>query len=197
MVDPTWHETSVESWSQRWPRDVCSLLQLSLYYVLYRAETWILTANQEGALDGVYTWMLRRPLMCTGKTKCPTPSSTLPYKDYLSRSGNERMRLAGHCVRHPESAVSPLVLWEPIDGNRSKGRRRLITFVDQLKKDARQQETTERRTLMLDQDAWKTTIRVSREGVGWRHPLAQLMAPLQIKQIGLTCFILNILTSLI
>ena len=60
--------------------------------------------------------------------------------------------------------MSPLVLWEPIDGIRSKGRRR-ITFVDQLKKDATQQETSELRTLMLDQDAWKTTIRVSREGV--------------------------------
>ena len=76
-----------------------------------------------------------------------------------------RMRLAGHCVRHPELAVSPLVLWEPIDGIRSKGRRR-IPFVDQLKKDATQQETSQLRTLMLDRDAWKTTIRVSREGVG-------------------------------
>ena len=46
-----------------------------------------------------------------------------------------RMRLVGHCVRHPELAVSPLVLLEPIDGNRSKGRGRL-TFIDQLKKDA-------------------------------------------------------------
>ena len=76
-----------------------------------------------------------------------------------------RMRLAGHCVRHPELAVSPLVLWAPVDGHRSKGRMR-ITFVDQLKKDATQQETTELRTLMLDRDAWKTIIRVSREGIG-------------------------------
>ena len=52
-----------------------------------------------------------------------------------------RMRLAGHCVRHPELVVSPLVLWEPIDRNMSKGRRRL-TLIDQ-KKDATQQETTE------------------------------------------------------
>ena len=59
-----------------------------------------------------------------------------------------RMRLAGHCVRHPELAVSPLVILEPINGNKSKGRRRL-TFVDQLKEDATQQETTELRTLML------------------------------------------------
>ena len=50
------------------------------------------------------------------------------------------MRLAGHCVRHPELAVSPLVLWEPIDGIRNKGRRRRTSFVDQLKKDATQQE---------------------------------------------------------
>ena len=59
------------------------------------------------------------------------------------------MRLAGHCVRHPELAVSPLVLWEPIDGIRNKGRSR-TSFVDQLKKDATQQETSELRTLMLN-----------------------------------------------
>ena len=61
--------------------------------------------------------------------------------------------------------MRPLVLWEPIDGNRSKGRRRL-SYADKLKKVATQQETTELNMLMLDRDAWKTTITDSREGVG-------------------------------
>ena len=75
------------------------------------------------------------------------------------------MRLAGHCVRHPELASSPFVLWEPIDGTRSRGRRK-ITSIDLLKKDATQQEAAELGTLMLDRDAWKATIKCSRDGVG-------------------------------
>ncbi|XP_038047527.1 uncharacterized protein LOC119721522 [Patiria miniata] len=74
-----------------------------------------------------------------------------------------RMRLAGHCVHHPELATSPLVIWEPIDGARSMGRKRL-SHVDQLKRDAAQQDSIELRKLMLDRDAWKVTIRGSREG---------------------------------
>ena len=50
-----------------------------------------------------------------GKLTCSLP--------LICTARERRMRLAGHCVRHPELAVSPLVLWEPINGNRSKGRR--------------------------------------------------------------------------
>ena len=83
---------------------------------------------------------------------------TLPRVSVKIR--DRRMRLDGYCFRQPELALIPLVLWKSIDLNRSKGRRRL-TFADKLKKDATQQETTELRTLMLDRNAWKTTIRVS------------------------------------
>ena len=106
----------MESWSQMSVATVESVL-------LYGAETWTLTANLERALDGVYTRMLRMALDVHWDGKTIMPNSQL----YAARPTK---RLAGHCVRHPELAVSPpIVLWEPIDGNRSKGRRR-ITFVD-------------------------------------------------------------------
>ena len=33
-----------------------------------------------------------------------------------------RLKLAGHCHRHPEEAMSRLVQWEPDHGKRKKGR---------------------------------------------------------------------------
>ena len=44
------------------------------------------------------------------------------------------MRLAGHCVRHPELAASELILWEPSHGKKSRGRPH-ATFIDTLKRD--------------------------------------------------------------
>ena len=59
--------------------------------LLYGADrTWTLTANQERALDSVYTRLLRMALDVHWEDHiCQTPSSTLPYQEYLSRSENE------------------------------------------------------------------------------------------------------------
>ena len=54
---------------------------------------------------------------------------------------------AGHCVRHDEEVASKLVLWEPTEGRRSRGRQK-ITFIDNLLEDASVSNTTELRTLM-------------------------------------------------
>ena len=51
-----------------------------------------------------------------------------------SKSKARRMKMAEHCVRHPELSVHPLILWEPSQGKASRGRRKLRN-VDMLKKD--------------------------------------------------------------
>ena len=45
-----------------------------------------------------------------------------------------RLRLVGHCQRHPELRAHRLILWEPTHGQRSRGRPR-STYKDQLKTD--------------------------------------------------------------
>ena len=45
-----------------------------------------------------------------------------------------RMKLAGHCVRHPEEVASTLVLWQPTTGRRNRGRQ-AVTFIDTLFQD--------------------------------------------------------------
>ena len=43
------------------------------------------------------------------------------------------MRMAGHCIRHPELSTHQLILWEPTQGKANRGRRQL-NYVDVLKK---------------------------------------------------------------
>ena len=76
-----------------------------------------------------------------------------------------RMRLAGHCVRHPELEASKLTLWEPTQGKARRGKRR-TTYVDVLRRDSFAHNTAEFKNLMLDRKLWMTAIQESRVGVG-------------------------------
>ena len=64
-----------------------------------------------------------------------------------------RLKLAGHCYRHPEEAASGLVLWEPKHGKRKRGRPAL-TYIDQL---CRETDLTpgEMTTCMLNRELWR------------------------------------------
>ena len=50
--------------------------------------------------------------------------------------------------------ASKLVLWQPRDGKRSRGRRR-ITYVDTLLAAARREDVDELKRAMMDRDTWK------------------------------------------
>ena len=60
-----------------------------------------------------------------------------------------RLRLAGHCQRHPELGAHRLILWEPNHGQQGRGRPR-TTFVDQLKRDTGTTTTGELAAMMKD-----------------------------------------------
>ena len=71
-----------------------------------------------------------------------------------SKIKSRRMRMAGHCIRHPQLSTNPLILWEPTQGKANRGRRRL-NYVDVFKKDTCLLEKEEIRTSMLDRDIWR------------------------------------------
>ena len=133
--------------------------------LLYGSEAWTLTVQQEQSLDGVYTRMLRMALNVSWEDHIKNVDlyDTLPRVTDTIRA--RRMRLAGHCVRHPELAASSLILWEPKHGSRNQGRP-AATYVDTLKRDTGLSSTSEIQTLMSNRDLWKTAIRTSRVGVG-------------------------------
>ena len=67
-----------------------------------------------------------------------------------------RLKLAGHCHRHPELAASDLVLWQPNQNLRRRGRPK-VDFVEVLRKDAGKL-TTELGTVMEDRTVWRNNV---------------------------------------
>ena len=79
--------------------------------LLYGSEVWTMTKAQEQSLDGTQTKMLRRVPGVSWKDKVSNDVlyGTLPKLPDKIRS--RRLKLAGHCCRHPETY--DLVTWEP------------------------------------------------------------------------------------
>ena len=143
-------------WNSNLPRQT----KLGFFYatvesvLLYGSECWTLKPTLQKSLDGCYTRMLRVVLNIN---KSAHVSNNILYTGIPKVSDKiaaRRMRLAGHCQRHPELPASKLVLWEPTHGHRSRGRP-TITYVDVLKKDAGAQSTSELAGCMENRDDWK------------------------------------------
>ena len=71
-----------------------------------------------------------------------------------SKIASRRLKLAGHCVRHPEEEASKLVLWQPKMGSAKVGRR-AKTYIDVLLDDCNLETVDELRTAMVDREHWK------------------------------------------
>ena len=128
--------------------------------LLYGSEAWTLSVQDEKALDGVYTRMLRMALNISWEDHVKNVDMYGDLPRVTDKIRKCRMRLAGHCVWQPE-----LVLWEPIHGRRGRGRPH-STYIDTLKRDTGLSDVSEIRSLMGDRDMWKAAIRNSRVGVG-------------------------------
>ena len=79
--------------------------------VLLYGSSW--TKAQDNSLDGTYTKMSRMVLAVSWKDKVSNDVfyRTLPKLSDKIRS--RRLKLAGHCIRHPEFLANDLVTWEP------------------------------------------------------------------------------------
>ena len=75
-----------------------------------------------------YTRMLRMAFNVPWKDKVRNEDLYGRLPSASSKVASRRLKLAGHCVRHPEVA-SKLVLWEPSQGRMNVGRR-AVTYVD-------------------------------------------------------------------
>ena len=163
--------SSLHSMKRVWKSDLGDDLKRRLFVatvesvLLYGAETWTLTVRQEKSLDGVYTRMLRMALNVSWKDHIRNVDLYANLPRVSAKVRERRMGLAGHCIRHPELAANPLILWEPTQGTGRRGRKR-VTYVENLRQDAGLSSTEELRTLMLERNEWKRVIQRSRDGVG-------------------------------
>ena len=125
--------------------------------LLYGAECWTLTKQQQKRLDGCYTRLLRASLNVSWKQKL---TNKVLYGDIspVSHTVKERrLRFAGHCFRAKNECISDVLLWKPQQGKRRVGRP-AKTFTDLLEEDTGY-TTVELEALMADRVVWRDVVR--------------------------------------
>lgn len=125
--------------------------------LLYGCESWALTESMERSLGGTYTRMLRKALNIHWSSYTTNEQVYGQLPRVTDKIAARRLRLAGHCHRHPELCTQKLVLWEPTHGTKSRGGQR-TTYVDTLKRDTGATSTQELATLMEDRAVWWTHV---------------------------------------
>ena len=130
--------------------------------LLYGCESWSLTESMEKSLNGTYTRMLRKVLNVHWSSHTPNEQLYGNLPRVADKIAVRRLRLSGHCFRHPELSTQKLILWEPNHGARDRGRPQ-TTYVDVLKRDTGAANTSELATLMSDRDVWRTHVRARRK----------------------------------
>ena len=134
--------------------------------LVYGAESWTLTVKQEKALDGLYTRLLRIALNVSWRDHVRNTDLYANLPKLSNKLRARRMRLSGHCVRHPELPASSLILWEPPHGGRGRRGRKRTNYISMLKRDTGLDSIEELRTAMLDRITWRGYIRDAQVGVG-------------------------------
>lgn len=125
--------------------------------LLYGAECWTLTKQQQKRVDGCYTRLLRASLNVSWKQRM---TNKVLYGDIppISHTIRERrLRFAGHCYRAKEECVSSVLMWKPQHGKRRVGRP-AKTYLDLIEEDTGL-KGEDLEAVMADRDVWRIVIR--------------------------------------
>ena len=146
-------------WNSKLRRQIKERLFLATVesVLLYGSEAWTLTNTMEKQLNGCYTRMLRMAFNVSYKDHLTNKELYGDLPQVTSKIQQRRMRLAGHCMRHPEEIANKLVLWEPLDGTRNRGPQK-TTYVDNLLRDSGMDNALELRSIMDDRSEWKKAV---------------------------------------
>ena len=145
-----------------WKSNMCRELKIRLFIatvesILYGLETWTITKTLSNKIDGCYTRMLRMALDIDWRAHKTNKEvyGNLPRASFKIQE--RRMKLAGHLERHDDLIAHNLVLWEPTQGHRSRGRPTL-TYIDVLRRDIGLNNLGEIKGLMNDRLLWRRII---------------------------------------
>ena len=99
---------------------------------LYGCESWTVTPKIECMLNGTYTKMLRKAINMKWWERRTNAEvyGELPLLGY--KIAARKLKLVSHSHRHPELAASDLVLWQPNQNLRRRGRPK-VDFVEVLR----------------------------------------------------------------
>ena len=145
--------------SKIWKSNLALKIKIRLFIatvesvLLYGSETWTMTKSLTKQIDGCYTRMLRMAKNVSWREHMRNEDMYGNLPKVSTKIKQRRMRLAGHCIRHEEEMANKLVLWEPTEGQRSRGRRK-ATYIDTLLEDACVDNISELRALMEEREEW-------------------------------------------
>ena len=122
--------------------------------LLYGCETWTLTEADEKSLNGTYTRMLRKAVNVHWSAHMRNEALYGKLPALSDKIAARRLRLAGHCQRHPELSANKAILWEPTHGERGPGHPK-TNFVDTLKRDTGAENSAELAALTAERKVWK------------------------------------------
>ena len=125
--------------------------------LLYGCESWAMTETMEKSLSGTYTRMLQKAMNIHWSSHTTNNELYRNLPRVTTKIAERRLRLAGHCHRHPDLSTQKLILWEPTHGTRNQGRPK-TTFVDTLMRDTGATSTHELATLMENRDVWRSMV---------------------------------------
>ena len=131
----------------------CSTVESVL---LYGCESWTLTTETERKIDGCYTKLLRSALGYRWQDHITNETLYGKLPKVTSKIRQRRLRLAGHCQRHPEEAAHRLTLWKPSNGQRKRGKP-AMSYVMQLEKDTGL-GVDDIKNQMADRDIWRQVV---------------------------------------
>ena len=124
--------------------------------LLYGAESWTLTSSMSKRLDGTYTRMLRAVLDVSWKEHKTNKDLYGNLKRITETLRYRRLKFIGHMWRRKSELVSKVLLWEPKQGKRKKGRP-AMTYIDQLREDTGL-TTEELAVIMEDREQWRKLV---------------------------------------
>ena len=160
-IGQAWH--ALNKMDKLWKSNLQRPLKIQFFratvesVLLYGAECWTLTTQMNNRIYGVYTRMLRAVLGVSWKDH---KTNKELYGNLCSITTSLRIRrlnFIGHSWRRKDELASQLLLWEPRQGARKRGRP-AITYVDQLRTDTGLL-IEELRTIMDDPEEWRKLVK--------------------------------------
>ena len=145
-----------------WTSTLPTKLKLKLFratvesVLLYGSECWTLTKRLEQKLDGCYTRMLMRVQNMNWRQHHTLSDIYGRLPKVSSIVLKRRLQLAGHWHRRTDQIISKVLLWQPKQGKRMRGRP-YLTYIDQLCKDTGL-NVNELSKAMSDRDKWKVIV---------------------------------------
>ena len=137
--------------------------------LVYGSVSWTLTSTLEKRIDGAFTRMLRTALNKSWTDHLTNAElyGCIPHVSSTIRE--QRLRFAGHCWRSKNEICSEVLLWEPLQGKRSRGRPRK-TYIDQLTADTGYNKE-DLPNAMADRYGWRQCVIRSRAEVRYIYSM--------------------------